>query len=282
MNYKPEHHAGDKLFRFVVLFMVSGIYLSTLTGLLSVGAAWGKQLDWSFSEHPRPESSQHTEAERAEWMDVLSTYIMHGNFCDHMLKIDFEIYNRRYPHFVETGDPVERFRAWTNHVVAVSSKFAMHPERIPAACIIQMPYDELIRVLAENSTLDLTYCGVYSRLPKTRAEQKFVKAVDDWMDYALLGSPDPMQGLLQDRLPKQQINLNADVEYYLLKYLQIHGETMFDWGTQHLDHVLTAERKAFVDAAVERRDFAAVLDTTPPCGDAATADDTDAAAAAAE
>ena len=44
---------------------------------------------------------------------------------------------------------------------------------------------------------------------------------------------------------------------------------------------MTAERKAFVDAAVERGDFAAVLDTTPPCGDGADADaDADAAAAA--
>jgi hypothetical protein len=61
--------------------------------------------------------------------------------------------------------------------------------------------------------------------------------------------------------------LNADVEYYLAKQSSALGETVYSSRLDDITTKLSPKRRAFVDAAVGRGDYQAVLDTTEACGE---------------
>ena len=96
----------------------------------------------------------------------------------------------------------------------------------------------------------------------------FVQALEELMSYASVGSLEAMDDFLGHHRPGSSISLNPDVELYIRKFLHKNDEFKKykgTWYTAHLEPLLTPERIEFVNAAVARRDFEAVLNSTAAC-----------------
>ncbi|MEM8540643.1 MAG: hypothetical protein AAGF25_06775, partial [Pseudomonadota bacterium] len=124
------------------------------------------------------------------------------------------------------------------------------------------------RILDAKYDTDLIFCGVFSLKPETSLEQAFAEAVEELTSYVDVSNLAAMHELLYHHRPGTIVWLNPDVELYVRKYayqnteLERHEGT---WYTGHLEPLLAPERIEFVNAAVERGDFASVLNTTAPC-----------------
>lgn len=187
--------------------------------------------------------------------------IRHGDaylFCADAVDVDYEIYNRRYPAFANQGNPKENLRAWKRHIVK---------QRYPGFswCVGSLPNYAIDWYAEELESAGIFFCGHFSALPENDADRLLADLVNEALDFWLDGSRGVAFGffILAD---KKLINLNADVEYYLRRSLENDEEYRpEDWDTSHLIRRLTPERRAFVDAALERRDLKTVLATTPAC-----------------
>lgn len=179
-------------------------------------------------------------------------------YCDRSLQIQFEIYNKRYPKFAKSGDEDQRFLAWKRYL-------AVAPNNSESFCIIYSVFD---KIMDTKSDTGLVFCGIFSHAPETSTDNAFFQALEELVSYASVGSLDAMDDFLGHHRPGSSISLNSDVELYIRKFLQKNDafrKYEGSWYTAHLEPLLTPERIEFVNAAVERGDFEAVLDTTAPC-----------------
>ena len=133
-------------------------------------------------------------------------------------------------------------------------------------CIV-LNLDDILQLYYEDGILDdLYFCGRFSRVPYTDAERRYAAAVTQLFDYVKLGNRRAAFFFFLNIGKNGPVLLNPDIEYYLRGLLPPAYE--MDDGlddTSHLEPLLTAERKAFLDAAIARRDFDSVLKTSPPC-----------------
>lgn len=189
----------------------------------------------------------------------------HGEYCVAALTYEFRYYNRLYPDFVTVGNRTWRWRQWRYHLVHNSSQMINEPSRLTAFCAALVPTDQLMDLELLDYESDLVFCGQYSRNPESFVEKRAVALIDELLDFARFGSPDALHSFVLPLPYKRHIQLNADVEYFMRKILQISGERNFDWSTGHLESQMSAERKGFVDEALAHGDFQSVLDTTGPC-----------------
>ncbi len=224
-------------------------------GVIAVGGAWGKDIEWSFSDHPFPRKFQLTEGERDALAAPHNPGALYIENCELELKIGFDIYKSRYPRFAEIGDKENRFSAWKRHIVEQSKSGLQY-------CVVDLPFVRFIELFYWG---DLIYCGQFSREPETSVEHERVQALSEIIDYARLGKPSALSVLLILNGPDGKVRLNPDLEYYMRRLFKKLGVYDDEWDTAHLEPALSPQRQAFVEAAVEREDFAAVLDTTEPC-----------------
>ncbi len=228
---------------------------------IHTNAAFGAvKLDWSFADHPHPDETNLTAEERTATFLSIGWRGKPTDFCPNVISVQFEIYNDRYPGFAEIGTEEERFKAWKIHIVEGTYDKSLD-------CIVGEPFMKILDVRRE---VELVFCGVFSRQPISQSEKAFVNLVVEMLDYMKLGIGSVIGDLIILHKPDDpyvRVNLNPDVEYLFRKSLKLMDIYEGHFNTDHLEPHLTKQRMDFIDAAVQNRDFDAVLDTTPPCKD---------------
>jgi hypothetical protein len=214
-----------------------------------------QELNWSFEQHPHPGYLEKTPAETAAIYAARDSGLTYPGGCVRGTRAAFDLYHQRYPQFAESGDEETRFKRWKWHIVSSGGYGERH-------CIIHLPY-LLIPDLEGGS--DLIFCGRFSGVPITKTDQIFFEIVSEMRDHAQLGISESMQFLMLLNGSLWDIELNPDVDYFVRKWLAQSGYKAKGVETDHLQPVLTPERKAFVDEALVRGDLKSVLETTAPC-----------------
>ncbi|NKB53813.1 MAG: hypothetical protein GKR97_16620 [Rhizobiaceae bacterium] len=225
---------------------------------IHTNAAFGAiKLDWSFADHPYPDRSEYTEAEVEALEAAREPGETYTNNCGLGIQAQYKIYNDRYPEFAKVADENERFLAWKYHIVADGKDWL-------GGCVFGMSFLTILDLIYQ---VELVFCGVFSRQPNSPVEKAFVDSVVEMREYLKLDVGVMMSHVLILHESGSSVNLNPDVEYYIRKSLEMKDLYDETFRTDHLEELLTRQRRAFLDAAVQNRDFDAVLDTTPPCKD---------------
>lgn len=181
--------------------------------------------------------------------------------CSNKMQALFAIYNERYPEFEKSGSVKNRYSEWTLHIL--KKNYFYESECITDALFLD--------VLNSKYSVSMVYCGKFSQKAQTDQDHLFVQSLEQTADYVQMGVLTVMNNLLSLHNPGTTVSLNPDVELYIRKYMEENDEYgQFNarngvWYTGHLEPLLSPERIAFVEDAVERGDFEAVLDTTSPC-----------------
>ena len=245
-----KYYINPLILLVLVIFLCNTIWSATSKAGTQI------ELSWSFDEHPHPQEHMLTHEEKL----IIETAESEGRagFCERSLETKFQIYNARYPEFAQNGDNGARFLAWKRYLASDRNNLENFCIRLSAAN----------RILDAKYNTDLIFCGVFSLKPETPLEQAFAEAVEELISYVGVGNLAAMHELLYHHRPGTIVSLNPDVELYIRKYAYVNTE--FDrhegtWYTDHLEPLLTPQRIAFVDDAVERGDFRAVLETTSAC-----------------
>ncbi|MFK5980201.1 MAG: hypothetical protein QM488_15065 [Rhizobiaceae bacterium] len=232
---------------FIVIFLMSNTMAEQMTG-------------WSFDEHPHPLTRDLTDEEHAFREMMIRKTEITGRSCKTNVELDYQIYLRRYPGYVKSGNSESNLRNWKFHFVANSYK-------LNAYCLTLQPTDKMWKALRRPGIgRDFFYCGFYSRPPATAVEHDIKKYIDDLVEYAKTGSHLAIDNLLEQRDRFTFLDINRDVEYYFRKIsMSSAGPSRGVENTSHLEPLLSMERKIFIDEAAMLMDFQAVLDTSPPC-----------------
>ncbi|NOX41957.1 MAG: hypothetical protein GXP05_16105 [Alphaproteobacteria bacterium] len=214
---------------------------------------------WSFTDNPHPTYSDLTLDEYEQTQLLISTTI-DEKFCKPVIELAYNIYNAHYPEFRQVGDASTRFSDWKK-VIENRNGISL------AYCLYNFPSDDFANFYTANRLeADFYFCGRYSRPPRTAREREAVMLIDEIVENTEAGSGGALFAFYLSSKLEGLFEVNADVEYFLRKFMQaadILGPQ--DWDTNALEPLLDEERIAFLKQAVENRDFAAVLETTPPC-----------------
>lgn len=235
-----------------VLFLFSTIQLNFSN------AGSNNDLEWSFSDQPHPADHTLTRDEKAPLQETAQEQGF-TEYCSKLLSAHFNIYNDRFPKFMQTGSADRRFLAWKYHVVVDGFSDGYNGAK---HCVQFMAFN---RASEANTSNNLHFCGAFSDDSRIRSDREFRNAIEETISYADAGNPYALDSLLILHLPDSNVMLNPDVEFYIRKSLRINDEYKDTWDTTHLEPLLTPERIGFVNAALERGDFASVLNTTAPC-----------------
>ena len=240
------------LWNFGKLLFFSGVIL------VSIGRLFAAEIgDWSFEDHPHPQYLQLTNEEKL-FMKRLSRVDKEIS-CKKKIAGAYKIYKDRYSDFKNSNNAEGQLKLWKKHIM----KGNYHDLEL---CIV-LNIDDILPLYYEDGIVDdLYFCGRFSRVPYTDAERRYAAAVTQLFDYVKLGNRRAAFFFFLNIGKNGPVLLNPDIEYYLRGLLPPAYE--MDDGlddTSHLEPLLTAERKAFLDAAIARRDFDSVLKTSPPC-----------------
>lgn len=216
-------------------------------------------IDWSFADNPHPEFLELRESQQSTFLDTFGKYreFSFSRYCREILRVQYKFYNEHYPAFSQVGDAQTRHKAWKEYVV--------ESRKTSPGCVVTLTSNELENMRNWPTEADLFYCGRFSRLARTEHEAHFVRLVQEMKTYAKLGDTSAYQKLAASVPAGHPIRLNPDVSYFLgkslgkIRYLEPYADT------SHLDPKLSDEKRQFLDEAVERDDFASVLESTPPC-----------------
>lgn len=232
---------------FIVIFLMSDTMAEQVSG-------------WSFDEHPHPLTRDFTDEERAFREMMIHKAEITGRSCETNVELDYQIYLRRYPEYVKSGEPENNLRNWKIH-------FAANSQKLNAYCLTLQPTNKMRKALRRPGIgRDFFYCGFYSRPPATAVEHDIKKHIDDLVEYAKTGSHLAIYNLLEQRTFFTFLDINRDVEYYFRKIsLPSFGPSRGVENTNHLESLLSMERKIFIDEAALLMNFQAVLDTSKPC-----------------
>ncbi len=223
-------------------------------------AAASQNSTWSFEEHPHPLYDELTEEEKKN-SDVLAEYPLDGmSPCEADLLATYEIYLRRYPGFQKRGNARTNFTNWKNYI-------AHQKQNRGTLCMYKVPFRRLDAITFEPYVRkDFYFCGQYSRIPYTPLEHDAYLLIEEAISYAKTGHWSAVTTLVASQGEDHVIDLNPDIEYYFRKLIYPFAEDVEqDRDTSHLEPMLSAERIRFLDDAVTKRDFEAVVDTTPQC-----------------
>jgi len=216
-------------------------------------------LDWSFVEHPDPYVSGYT-AEEFRFLDKVSSASPDNGVCEAGTRARFKIYRDRYPDFEKSGEPMANYRNWKLNFAEILGKDF-------TGCLIISPMIKFFNLQKPRYNPGMYYCGKISGPPQSDRHKEMSAIAEELMAFAGIGNWHAIDTILfLNHLGERFIDLNTDVEYFLRKSLPVDWE--FDKrnkDTSNLEPLLDAERRAFVDAALERSDLQAVLDTTAPC-----------------
>jgi len=230
------------------------LWLSSL-----VGQALAQELSWSFESHPHPDLSELTPQELSlKFVDMPPSQ---GSVVDCLVHLDkdFEVYNFRYPSFRQTGEVDTRYNAWKRYVADTNNAGVGFCKYAVSGLLLLM---ERTRFEVEG----FRFCGALPKPSGTDAGRRFNTLVSEMLTNAQTGFAYPIEVLFMARQIDTIVSFNPDIEYYLRRFLAEAGEgTPEDWDVSKVLPELDPERIAFVDAAVARKDFGAVVETTAPC-----------------
>jgi len=235
-------------------------FLSSILALFNPNMATADQLKWSFADHPHPQNYKLTSEEKIA-LNSIKDKRGGIELCGKIMQTQFAIYGKRYPRFEESGSVENRFSDWKLHLL--NGNYYDESE-----CITEGLY---LKVFETKYDVGLVYCGILLRSPQTEQEYLFVESLEQLVSYSHMGVLAAMNNLLHLHKPGSAVSFNPDIELYIRKFLHKNDKfgqfNVFDgvWYTGHLEPLLTPERIEFVNTAVERGDFAAVLETTAPC-----------------
>ncbi|MDZ5699398.1 hypothetical protein [Chelativorans sp. M5D2P16] len=211
---------------------------------------------WSFAEYPHPSHDERTLEERAR-VERLTKANRQDDACTAWAKAEFDLYQRRYPAFLETSDLDERFRRWKFHI-------ALDRRGPLTQCLSAAAVDTLIEL--PTVPTDLYFCGRFSRRAANAFEEKLVGLMEELFVYAQSAIEGPVDTLLLANELSDYVELSPDVAYYFHHLTTpIFLEEVGPRDTSHLDPLISRERRAFLRQAAEERDLEAVLETMPSC-----------------
>lgn len=213
--------------------------------------------EWSFEEHPIPHISEFTKAE-TDYLQKASDETNGRIPCAVSIEARFQIYLKRYPAYAETGTFQTLFANWKRHQVYGSDSYH--------ACIVHTPWMKLMDLATFGDPVNFRYCGRLINPVVTKTDIAVLEILREAALYANSGNPFAVGIFLELDEDYDFVDLNPDVEYYFRKLVRFTDETtpaLYD--VSHLKPLLTPERIAFLDRAVQTSDLEAVIATTPPC-----------------
>lgn len=182
--------------------------------------------------------------------------------CNAIMAVEFKLYNDRYPKYKTLWNEDERLRRWRKHLVRDDTGWSsICPEAVLTNKI--WSYEEDIR----NDTA-FYFCGRFSREAWSARERKIKADIEEYIDLAVWDRYFILTGFMinNENSTNNLINLNQDVEYFFRRLRKaIDPEDEEFRNIDHLIPKLSKDRIAFLDDAVKRSDYQAVVDTTPPC-----------------
>jgi len=210
---------------------------------------------WSFTNNPNPGYDELTTSE-FEFLYGKENSTLEP--CITSLTKNYQVYQMRYPDFVQTGSAEENFLNWKMHVYRLSV--------VNKGCITSVVWEELNNQDFYEPFDDFVFCGIYSRAPATSREIRVQKLLDELVSYTKFGSESAIFVLLALNEDSEFMKLNPDVEYYfsMLEYdRRIYDQPERD--LHHLQAALNDNKRAFIEQAAKNYDLQAVLDQTAPC-----------------
>jgi len=138
-------------------------------------------------------------------------------------------------------------------------------------CFYRRLQERWLDVIGRYDAPKTVFCGVIANnlTPKGKIA---ANALEELALYGFSGSTMAMVILMDPKSDNWGLRLNSDVRYYmqlLLDSLTPPAGELRDVTQQYLTpsaaNLLTGERRLFVEAAFESRDYQSVLDTTQPC-----------------
>ena len=115
------------------------------------------------------------------------------------------------------------------------------------------------------------FCGVIARNLNAR-QQRAAEGVAELTEYAMIGRWAATFRALSSEREYSPIRFNADVRYYIQKHMRNIAALVVELKTGFQKYLmqdaganLSPQRRQFVNAAFERGDYQAVLNTTPAC-----------------
>ncbi len=221
---------------------------------------------WSFADHPQPPYKELTKAEQKALDDSGRDHRDFEILCRGPMAVAYDIYQDRYPAFLRIADAATRERHWRTHLVAIG--------RAPHLCFI---WDlARIRIPAAQKRLGafsrFRFCGRYAQAPANDAERHLAGLVDELFAYAATGNYSAIRAFPGHANDDNRLALGPDILYYLYAIAWPTSPAFEKRWNEHqqrklvyLTRYFSSGRRAFVDAAVRRRDLAAVVATTGPC-----------------
>jgi len=220
-----------------------------------------QNLDWSFEAHPYPGYAQMTGEEFELRGNGLASAESPAELCRLIISNAFDVYNDRYPDFRRTGDVDQRYHAWRTHLSHLDLD-------VIGNCAYTLPFYEIIELSTQLRDAGLSFCGRVRTASATPLETRFQILTGQLIDHVKTGQIEAVAALYSTHDATSVVTLNPDVEYWVRSRLALSDRLdPADWDISHLLPKLDPERIAFLDDAVARGDFSAVVETTGPCAE---------------
>jgi len=221
--------------------------------------------DWSFEDNPQPDSSVLSRQDIDAFEAVVASPLPRPEKCIEAIALGYRLYGDFYPAFEDTGDPASRLAAWKRHALDDFPHRSLFRQ-----CLIHEILDRLIDYREVYRDSDLTYCGRFSRPPRSAAEREFQGLIDALVRPVGRQADERLSVFGEMAQLAPLITLNADVRYFIVSALgRMPGhrsvEDVEGWSRDGLAGQLSKDRRSFVDLAVRNGDLDAVLATTPDC-----------------
>ena len=217
-------------------------------------------VDWSFEDHQHP-SVRDLSLEKKRLLGQAYEEDKKSPGCSTLIATEFKFYTDKYPKYLEVGDEEILRQKWLDYVTQSG-----HVKW--ATCFYAKPHDafyELATTYKENDR-EFYFCGLPSHSPANDYERSIVEHSSRMIFYAQKGVFHAVFYLMLANHLKTVFHLNPDIEYYFRKITKEAPTKSKDFSNvSHLTPKLSPERIAFLDEAVKRLDYQAVLETTQPC-----------------
>ena len=259
-NNTGRLRAGDKSGIFRALNWVKTFTIALLMLLASSAVnVTAQDSPWSFIEHPQPTHSQLSEEDT---MLIDQAYFEQPGIdilCEQVVKLEYEVYQKYYPDYIDGGDADAALLNWKVHAVTTEVGAL-------DTCVYFQSVVAISPFLEAEFEPDLFYCGVYSRLPQTDNERRMIKLFDEYEMLVKAGDWLGASNILSLDNMENNVTLNNDVHYYFSLLL----EPFLDADARvpelvNLSPDISDQRKAFVEQAAANLDLQSVLDTTGSC-----------------
>ena len=217
-------------------------------------------VDWSFEDHQHP-SVRDLSLEKKRLLGQAYEEDKNSPGCSSLIAPEFKFYTDKYPDYLEGGETEKLRQNWLDYVTQSGRVKWM-------GCIYSQTHDAIFELwkISKKNDREFYFCGLPSYPPANDYERSLTELSNRGIFYAEKGVYQAVWYLMLSNQLKSVINLNPDIEYYFRKITKddpIKVDAFSD--VSHLTPKLSAERISFLDEAVKKLDYQAVLETTQPC-----------------